>query len=76
MSALLEEVRARHRAFLPEVAKAIRIAAGVSQPRLAAELGVHPMTVYRWEAGTRTPTSSHLVAYVDLLEQLRAVSAA
>ena len=71
MSALLEEMRARPRPPIPEVARAIRRAAGVSQSRLAAELGVHPVTVARWEGGTRRPQGETLRAWVDLLDQLR-----
>ena len=50
MSALLEEVRESLSLPGPDVARQIREAAGVSQARLAEELGVHELTVHRWEA--------------------------
>lgn len=75
MAALLEEVRqARrqaHRLPPPHLAKAIREAAGVSQQRLADELGVHRVSVARWELGLRRPRGRLLVAYTDLLDALR-----
>jgi DNA-binding transcriptional regulator YiaG len=49
----------------------IRVTAGVSQKRLGAELGVHRITVARWEDGTRTPRGITRAAYADLLNQLR-----
>jgi DNA-binding transcriptional regulator YiaG len=76
MTALLEEVRTRRRLPAPSVAKAIRTAAGVSQQRVAEELHVHRVTVARWEDGTRRPSGRLLGAYLELLEQLREVTAA
>jgi DNA-binding transcriptional regulator YiaG len=77
VTALLERVRARRRTPAPAVAKAIRAAAGVSQQELANELGVHRVTVARWEDGTRRPGGAVLEQYVQLLDQLRdAVGAA
>lgn len=55
----------------PATAKMIRVAAGVSQKRLGAELGVHRITVARWEDGSRIPRGSVRAAYADLLNQLR-----
>lgn len=68
---LIDEVRRAHRLPSPAVAKMIRIEAGVSQERLAREVGVHRMTIQRWENGTRTPRASKRVLYAELLEQLR-----
>jgi len=73
MGALVDQVRAS-RTFSPRVAKAIREAAGVSQQRVAAELGVHRVSVARWELGERVPRGPMLTAYVDLLRQLQEVS--
>ncbi|GAA4682226.1 helix-turn-helix domain-containing protein [Phytohabitans rumicis] len=74
---LLDEVRAQLRLPSPEVARSIRQDAGVTQTRLGAELGVHRVTVARWEAGKRRPTGQQRVAYATLLDQLRnAVAAA
>ncbi len=73
MSALAEKVRARRRAFSPALARAIREAADVSQREIAHELGVHRVSVTRWELGTRRPSGVLLEAYLDLLEELRGV---
>jgi DNA-binding transcriptional regulator YiaG len=76
MSALLERVRTASRLPSPTVARAIRVGAGVSQAELAAELGVHRVTVARWEDGTRSPRGELRAKYVYLLDQLRKASAA
>jgi DNA-binding transcriptional regulator YiaG len=68
---LVEEVRASRRLPLPGTARLIRLTAGVSQQRLADELGVHRMTVVRWESGERNPRGAVRARYSDLLEQLR-----
>ena len=72
--ALLEEVRASLSLPGPDVARQIREAAGVSQARLAGELGVHELTVQRWEAGTRTPHGELRLAYGRLLAGLDQVT--
>jgi len=41
---------------------AFRIGKGWARPRLAAELGVDPSTLARWERGEREPTGSFLVS--------------
>jgi DNA-binding transcriptional regulator YiaG len=74
MSALLEEVRESLSLPAPDVARQIREAAGVSQARLAGELGVHELTVQRWEAGTRTPHGELRRAYGRLLAELDQVT--
>lgn len=71
MGTLVEVVGKARRLPPPATARAIRRAAGVSQARLAVELGVHRVTVARWELGTRTPSGRHRLAYVELLEDLR-----
>lgn len=76
MSHLLEEVRLSRSLPTPALARAIREAAGVSQTRIAQELGVHRLTVARWEAGSRSPRGAHRVAYAALLNQLREATAA
>lgn len=67
---LIEEVRARQ---LPSVAmrRAIRLAAGVSQVRMATELGVHRLTFVRWENGTHDPRGDNRAHYASLLAQLQ-----
>jgi len=76
MSGLLSEVRDSKRLPPPAMARAIRLAAGVSQARFATEIGVHRVTVARWEEGTRRPRGQHLRAYIQLLTELSKVSAA
>lgn len=72
---LIDEVRESRQLPTPPVARAIRIAAGVSQQRLADELGVQRNTVSRWEAGERHPSSSLRARYARLLLQLDAAIA-
>lgn len=71
MKVLIEEVRSARRLPPRTLARAIRKAAGVSQTRLAAELGVNRVTVARWESGTRRPSRRLLHPYTELLEALR-----
>lgn len=68
---LLEEIRAVRHLPAPALARAIREAAGVSQERIAQELGVDRVTVTRWESGARRPRGAQAVAYARLLEQLK-----
>ena len=51
--------------------EAIREGAGVSQVRLARALGVHRVTVARWESGDRTPRGTLRERYTALLDELR-----
>lgn len=74
MSTLLEEVRESLALPGPDVARQIREAAGVSQARLAGELGVHELTISRWEAGTRSPRGDLRRAYSRLLAELDQVT--
>ena len=55
----------------PELNTATRREAKVSRARMAEELGVHPVTIARWERGTRTPRGRLRLAYAELLEELR-----
>lgn len=70
---LIEEMRARQ---LPPVKmrRAIRVTAGVSQVRMAAELGVHRLTFVRWENGVHEPRGDNRAQYASLLAQLQQVS--
>jgi len=70
MSGLIAEVRESLSLPNPALARTIREAAGVSQARLGAELGVHELTVHRWEAGTRIPHGELRLAYGRLLREL------
>lgn len=73
-SPLARDVEARKRRGLPPaVARSIRRKAGVSQAELAAELGVHRMTVSNWERRSRSPNSKKHRAYTTLLNELRSI---
>lgn len=71
--ALIDEVLARR---LPSARtrRAIRLAARVSQVRMAEELGVHRLTFVRWENGTHEPRGESAERYAHLLDELRQVS--
>jgi len=67
---LLDEVKVARSLPAPSLAREIRRAAGVSQQRLADELGVHAATVLRWEAGAQRPSGRVRAAYAQLLTEL------
>lgn len=72
---LLREVRAARQLPAPRVRKAVRLAAGVSQQRLADELKVGRVTVARWESNARnarSPRGQLLIRYSHLLASLAA----
>lgn len=70
MSGLVAEVRESLSLPGPSVARAIRQAAGVSQARVADELGVHWLTVQRWESGEHVPRGELRLRYRRLLNEL------
>ena len=55
----------------PEVRRAIRSAAGLTQRELALVLGVDRATVSRYELGTRSPIGTRRERYLSVLEELR-----
>lgn len=67
---LADEARLRRQMPSRAMARVIRQEAGVTQARVAEALGVHPVTVARWELGTRRPRGHLLLAYVELLREL------
>jgi transcriptional regulator with XRE-family HTH domain len=67
---LVSETRRLARLLAPARATAIRKGAGISQQRLAAELGVHRVTVARWETGVWRPRGAMRQRYADLLAAL------
>jgi len=75
MSDLVSEVREALGLPAPGVAKAIRVSAGVSQERLAEEIGCHRVTLARYEGGQRAPRGELRVRYARTLRQLEAVIA-
>jgi len=68
---LVDEVRQSRRLPQPAVARMIRMTAGVSQERIAREIGVHRMTIARWESGERRPRGEPRLRYIELLDALR-----
>lgn len=72
---ITDEVLARRRLPTPAMAREIRRAAGVSQARVARELGVTAVAVSRWENGRRTPRGSDLMGYLRILDKLRRATA-
>ena len=71
MTTLEQKVRARRSLPPPEVRRALRVGAGLSQQDIATEVHVHRETVSRWERGERAPQGQHLVAYLEVLSDLR-----
>jgi transcriptional regulator with XRE-family HTH domain len=51
----------------------LRRNAGVTQAELARAIGVHPLTISRWERGQRVPRGPNAVAYARTLEELNAL---
>ena len=54
----------------------IRVAADATVEDVAAAVGVNPMTIRRWEAGTSKPWPRHRAAYITCLAALERVTAA
>jgi DNA-binding transcriptional regulator YiaG len=70
VSELEQQVRAGR--ALPPLAlrKAIREAAGVTQAALAVDIGVHRITVVRWESGDREPKGIYRARYATALREI------
>ena len=66
----LIEIQTRRRLPPPQVCRAVRLAAGLTQAAVARACGVNRATVCRWEAGQRTPRGEHLRAFLAVLEEL------
>lgn len=71
VQSLVTEVQRERQLPSARVLRGIRQTAGVSQQRLADELGVHRVSVARYELGLRRPHGAILVRYLALLEQLQ-----
>jgi len=69
---LIEELRLERSLPSPRAARCIREMVGVSQARMARELGVHRTSVTKWELGVRRPHGAQAEAYRMLLESLQA----
>ena len=70
MGRLADEVRARPLLPAPAQRKAIRKAVDATIDEVARELGVHRVTVARWESGDREPCGARKTAYAVLLREL------
>ncbi len=57
----------------PEVRKALRVGAGLTQERLAAPIGVSRVAVSRYESGLREPRGEVRRRYIEALEAMRGV---
>lgn len=68
---LRNELRLSRELLAPGVARQIRIAAGVTQGRMAEELDVDRTTIVRWEQGSSVPRGPQRQRYLDLLNDLR-----
>lgn len=51
-------------------AKSIRLAAGVSLPEVARDVGVSHSTIYRWENDLNEPKGDPALRYIDVLDEL------
>jgi DNA-binding XRE family transcriptional regulator len=71
---LSEQARSR-RALPPLPARrAIRLAAGATLGDVGEAVGVSRQAVHHWESGLAQPRGEHLVAYVQVLDQLREIA--
>jgi transcriptional regulator with XRE-family HTH domain len=71
LDALRKKRHARAALPTPAVRRALRLDSGLAQQDVADALGVHRETVSRWERGIRTPRGALLIAYTDLLRELK-----
>jgi DNA-binding transcriptional regulator YiaG len=69
--AVAAKLTAKRRLPAPPMRKAIRLGAGMTQADVAETLDVRRESVARWESGARDPRGETLIAYVDLLDELR-----
>jgi transcriptional regulator with XRE-family HTH domain len=68
-SNLVEDLRSR-RALTPALARAIRKASGATQGEVAGALGVHRVTIARYESGARIPRGDLARRYMRLLQEI------
>jgi DNA-binding transcriptional regulator YiaG len=67
----LVELHRQDRLPPPDVRRALRLVAGVTQGELAAALGRTRPTITRWENGSREPRGEDRRRYLDAIEELR-----
>lgn len=68
--ALNRKMRAHRDLPTPDLRRAIRVSAGLSQQDMAEVLRVTREAVSRWETGDRRPRGARLIAYGELLQAL------
>jgi DNA-binding transcriptional regulator YiaG len=68
---LADKVKAIRDLPSPEVRRALRIDAGLSQADIGEELGRTRAAVSRWETGDRLPRGEDLLGYVEVLRSLQ-----
>lgn len=68
---VIQQVRAARALPAPAIARALRQAAGLSQGQVAEHLGVHRLTLHRWETGANRPRGQHLADYAALVADLQ-----
>ena len=71
MFTLIDEIRESRGLPGPKVARLIRVSAGVTQGRMARELGAHRVTLARWESGECQPRGEVRSRYTRLLTALK-----
>ncbi|WP_033338946.1 helix-turn-helix domain-containing protein [Catenuloplanes japonicus] len=69
---LVETIRAT-RLPPPSECRAIRQRSGATLAEVAAEVGVDPMTISRWERGLNKPNRARAITYRHLLDALAAI---
>lgn len=69
---LAERLQVRQALPPPNVRRALREAAGLSQEDIARAIGTSRQAVAHWEAGDRYPRPQHLRPYVEVLRLLAA----
>ena len=67
MKELRASIQRRRSMPSPEMARAIRRRAGISQAALGRSIGVSRQAVSRWEGGGRTPRGDRFDMYLDAL---------
>lgn len=69
MSTAFDLVRVR-RMVATGVARQIRMESGLSQAELANAVGVHKMTVHKWEHHNQRPRGEAALRYAAVLDEL------
>jgi transcriptional regulator with XRE-family HTH domain len=67
----LEARRAERSLPAPAERRRLRLAAGLTQPELAAFVGVGAPALCRWEGGSRTPQGEFAARYAAALATIR-----